>query len=569
MRKIRFSKKQVKLIQKLYEKEAASLNKIAEIMKCSAEVIKRIVLENSFNKPNIQYHPELTKELLYQMYITEEKSVDKISNETHIGRGIIKRALRRHGIPLRNKNYKKLPLNREILEELHIQQKKTEKEIAEMYDCSVSGISRLLRKLCVSNRKGCKRIQWSTDYDELYRLLIIENKTIKDVATHFGVSTSTLQKKLNEVGLSVAKEKSKTITETTLRELYFQQNMTQEQIAKHLKCGRSLIIELFKKYKIKKEETLSATEKNEIIKMYIEGEPPVVIGRTLGIPREVVARVVYRTGAPNLRSEENKALSKAKACEISLSYQRSQAEAEIEALYPTNFINVSSIISMELDLWYPDKKLAIEYNGDYWHSTRHKRNGKLHLRKLSLCQDKGIRIINIFERDWRNKDLRPKILTHLNRIFYPERFQMPEGDIKNVPKSLKTDFEEKYNLEGSCVSSNSIGMHKNGELVCVLSYNIKSKKCYIKRFTTNCAYLENYDKLFSYIKDKYKLPIILRYDNRYYDGTFLNENFTFYQRSLLDYFMFCIKQHSEKTKRLPITCVIPNAILSMTVAIQK
>lgn len=55
--------------------------------------------------------------------------------------------------------------------------------------------------------------------------------------------------------------------------------------------------------------------------------------------------------------------------------------------------------SLELDFYLPDKKLAIEFNGDYWHSTRFK-DKNYHLRKTQLCQDLGINLIHIFEFEW-------------------------------------------------------------------------------------------------------------------------------------------------------------------------
>lgn len=55
--------------------------------------------------------------------------------------------------------------------------------------------------------------------------------------------------------------------------------------------------------------------------------------------------------------------------------------------------------SLELDFYLPDEKLAIEFNGNYWHSIRFK-DKNYHLRKTQLCQDLGISLIHIFEFEW-------------------------------------------------------------------------------------------------------------------------------------------------------------------------
>lgn len=65
-----------------------------------------------------------------------------------------------------------------------------------------------------------------------------------------------------------------------------------------------------------------------------------------------------------------------------------------------------SIISpYELDIFLPSKQIAIEYNGLAWHSEKFKGNEAktYHLMKTSLCADKGIRLIHIFEDEWLNK----------------------------------------------------------------------------------------------------------------------------------------------------------------------
>jgi hypothetical protein len=61
----------------------------------------------------------------------------------------------------------------------------------------------------------------------------------------------------------------------------------------------------------------------------------------------------------------------------------------------------------EVDVWVPDKKLAIEHHGLYWHS-----GGKggdpwemknRHREKAVTCKDAGIRLIQFFSDEWRDK----------------------------------------------------------------------------------------------------------------------------------------------------------------------
>lgn len=52
----------------------------------------------------------------------------------------------------------------------------------------------------------------------------------------------------------------------------------------------------------------------------------------------------------------------------------------------------------ELDIWLPDIKVAIEYNGTYWHSLPNIVDSDK-FKKLQ-CESKGISLISISEQEW-------------------------------------------------------------------------------------------------------------------------------------------------------------------------
>ena len=62
--------------------------------------------------------------------------------------------------------------------------------------------------------------------------------------------------------------------------------------------------------------------------------------------------------------------------------------------------NSRNIISpLELDLYYPEKKIAIEFNGDYWHNES-RVTSNYHYNKFKKCFDSGIILVSIFEHEW-------------------------------------------------------------------------------------------------------------------------------------------------------------------------
>lgn len=54
----------------------------------------------------------------------------------------------------------------------------------------------------------------------------------------------------------------------------------------------------------------------------------------------------------------------------------------------------------ELDIYIPDKRIEIEFNGYYWHSTIHK-DTYYHQNKTITCAKQGIQLIHIFEYEWK------------------------------------------------------------------------------------------------------------------------------------------------------------------------
>lgn len=64
----------------------------------------------------------------------------------------------------------------------------------------------------------------------------------------------------------------------------------------------------------------------------------------------------------------------------------------------------------EVDIYLPDQKIGIEFNGTYWHSNefmtknRNTTSAEYHGKKLSLAEDKGVSLLFVWERDWKEKN---------------------------------------------------------------------------------------------------------------------------------------------------------------------
>ena len=132
--------------------------------------------------------------------------------------------------------------------------------------------------------------------------------------------------------------------------------------------------------------------------------------------------------------------------------------------------NVRSVIPpYELDIFVPSKKLAIEYCGLYWHSEDNGKDRNYHYNKVKMCHDVGIKLITVFEDEYRDK--RGLVLDRVGRGL---GICKEVKDYKNLSFSFGVDpikflrsesfLLKDHGLKYLCVSD------INEEPLCVLSY---------------------------------------------------------------------------------------------------
>lgn len=66
--------------------------------------------------------------------------------------------------------------------------------------------------------------------------------------------------------------------------------------------------------------------------------------------------------------------------------------------------NTKELNGKEIDIFLPDLKIGIEFNGVYWHSERAGTDSNYHLNKSLIAEQKGIQLFHIFEDDWNDNE---------------------------------------------------------------------------------------------------------------------------------------------------------------------
>ena len=208
----------------------------------------------------------------------------------------------------------------------------------------------------------------------------------------------------------------------------------------------------------------------------------------------------------------------------------SYPEIEICNILDTNNItyerkNRSILGGKELDFYIPDLKLALEFNGVYWHSTNWKEK-TYHIDKFLKCNNDNINLFQIWEDDWKNKRdivvsmILNKLGKNISKIGARKCIIKELHDIKIVK-----DFLNDNHIQGWCVSKINIGLFYNDELVSIMTFgrkrislgskNTNPNEYELLRFCNklNTTVSGGSSRLFKFFLKKYEYNSIISYSN--------------------------------------------------------
>jgi len=134
----------------------------------------------------------------------------------------------------------------------------------------------------------------------------------------------------------------------------------------------------------------------------------------------------------------------------------------------------SSLNRMELDLYFKQKNIAVEFNGLYWHNEQ--RVGKeYHKGKTDACNELGIDLIQIFEDEWEHKPEIVKSIINTRLGSYENRYYARKTQLICVDASTAGSFYEKNHIQGKTACSTHYGLTIDGELVAMASFGDRSR----------------------------------------------------------------------------------------------
>jgi hypothetical protein len=186
---------------------------------------------------------------------------------------------------------------------------------------------------------------------------------------------------------------------------------------------------------------------------------------------------------------------------------------------------------LEIDLFIPESGIGIEINGVYWHQYHEDSYSRIdkmyHKRKTDLAEEKGIRLLQIFDYellDDRKMEIIESIISggcNKNKRIFARNCTIKEIDSDSYQK-----FLDNNHIKGSIKSRVKIGLFYNDEIVMIAGF---SKPRFNKKYEwelirlcskTGFIVVGGATKIFSNFKKLYKPKSVISYcDRRFFTGS--------------------------------------------------
>ena len=138
--------------------------------------------------------------------------------------------------------------------------------------------------------------------------------------------------------------------------------------------------------------------------------------------------------------------------------------------------NTQLLEGKEIDIYLPENKIGIEFNGTYWHSDLYKKED-YHYKKSLLAQEKGIRLIHIYQYEWDDSVQKEKIksLLRISLGKVERKIYARECELRIISNKEAKELNNKIHLQGHRNAQITYGLYYKNELVQLMSFS-KNKK---------------------------------------------------------------------------------------------
>ena len=401
-----------------------------------------------------------SKEWLYREHIINRRLLKDIALDVGVSKGTLSEYFKKHGIVTINfKRYENIPTkvvelieNKDWLLEQHHTKRKSVRTISKELNISEQLLRKNFIKFKIKIR--CYNAQENISLETLNKLndknwLLSQHLELQkpaiEIAEELGdISPTTVLRYFKKNGIKTIYYYNKAIKigKNTCLQKYGKEHPTQQHISEDNYC--------------KLNNKIWLNEQHNILH-----KPITTIAQELNVTDHTIWRRFHDWNIPVQR------------------FIQSEPEKEMQEFIKSKEINVvqntRSIISpLELDIYLPDKNLAIEYDGLFWHSYDHLETPEeknKHFQKTELCSQKGIQLLHILENEWSSKKEIVKSIISSKLGQYEIKLGARECQVEKISSKISRQFLIENHIQGYCQSTINLGLFHRDELVSLMTFN--------------------------------------------------------------------------------------------------
>lgn len=214
-----------------------------------------------------------------------------------------------------------------------------------------------------------------------------------------------------------------------------------------------------------------------------------------------------------------------------------------------------SIYPYEIDIFFPEHNIGIEYCGLYWHSELSgKKSWNYHYKKWHQAKQTGIDLYTIYSDEWLHKKdivknlIASKIKKPTDTIFARKCI------IKPVSRPVAMNFLNENHLQGSPnILPINVGLYYNNNLEAVMCFKrIKNQEYELSRFASKSTIIGGASKLLKYFENHYDWNSITSFSNNRYSNGNLYCILGFHQSGVVPPMQEYVFDHDSRIHKLAI-----------------
>ena len=302
------------------------------------------------------------------------------------------------------------------------------------------------------------------DFGEIRKYYVDESHSIIDTAAHFKASVRTMLMWLAEGGIHKTNEQKTETKRKTCRKRFGCDSASASPLVQE--AHRKACLEKYgydRPVRKGLEKAMKVLSSEEAFVEFVTtrfGDKPnyTMVAKELGCSATTVKRVSEKNGWGDYFTPF-------------ASSQELELRDFLDSIGVEYVAHDRSVLGgLEIDLYVPSKKIGIEFNGDYWHSSAVKAKN-YHFEKSKLAESNGVRLIHIYEYEWDSMRGKIEQLLRIALGVAGKRIYARQCEVREITNDEAKPLNEDVHLQGHRPAQVTYGLYYGGELVQLMSFS--------------------------------------------------------------------------------------------------